>query len=245
MKSMDDGPSPVTDTCRGAWASLHLSVMDRDQRAGLRKSGEGLRVERQDRDDLRGRSPEQVRELREQAAQSAAVCADCFTPLAATASATMVERRVLIPAKVDGPTRFPQVLAALGGPRKPDHPASYYERWLRVPICLLCWLRMIGDSWLLHPRDYERLRCDGCVRPMRVKPRCWDGPYLSERICCRDCARAATNARARKRRRVQHEQAVCIVCHQTFTPRREDAFMCSNRCRQRAHRMRHAPARPD
>ncbi len=97
-----------------------------------------IRTKRQDRDDLRGRSPEQGRELREQAAQLTAVCADCFAPLTATASVTMVERRVLIPAEVDASTRFPNVLAALGGPRKPDHPAGYYESQLRVPVCLLC-----------------------------------------------------------------------------------------------------------
>jgi hypothetical protein len=45
-----------------------------------------IRTKRQDRDDLRGRSPKQARELREQAAQLTAVCADCFAPLTATAS---------------------------------------------------------------------------------------------------------------------------------------------------------------
>jgi predicted nucleic acid-binding Zn ribbon protein len=31
---------------------------------------------------------------------------------------------------------------------------------------------------------------------------------------------------------------VCVVCGRSFTARRSDARICSNRCRQRRHRQR-------
>jgi hypothetical protein len=53
---------------------------------------------REDREDHGRRSPEEVRELREQAAKSATVCADCFEPLANNATVTIHRRTVFIPA---------------------------------------------------------------------------------------------------------------------------------------------------
>ena len=43
---------------------------------------------------------------------------------------------------------------------------------------------------------------------------------------------------ARARRRVRHEQIDCAVCGELFTPKRNDAVTCSNRCRQRLFRQR-------
>ena len=82
----------------------------------------------------------------------------------------------------------------------------------------------------------ERCRCEACGRPLRVRrDRVW---YRTERVCCDDCRRSMRNARARARRRVRHEQIDCAVCGEPFTPKRNDALTCSNRCRQRLFRQR-------
>jgi hypothetical protein len=82
----------------------------------------------------------------------------------------------------------------------------------------------------------KRCRCEACGRPLRVKrARVW---YQTERVCCDDCRRSMLNARARARRRVRHEQIDCAVCGELFTPKRNDAVTCSNRCRQRLFRQR-------
>jgi predicted nucleic acid-binding Zn ribbon protein len=59
-------------------------------------------------------------------------------------------------------------------------------------------------------------------------------------VCCDDCRRSMLNARARARRRVRHQQIDCAVCGEPFTPKRNDAVTCSNRCRQKLHRQRHS-----
>jgi hypothetical protein len=174
-------------------------------------AGSAVRKAREDRDDLRGRTSEQVRELRQDAAQSAAVCADCFQPLMPTASVTMVHRRVIIED----------------------------EEYLRVPICLTCWLLTLRDrAW--H-NDLRRFRCAACARPMRIYHPSWwcHEPHLTERVCCADCLRKANNERARLRRRVRHDEIVCQRCGGLFVPKRSDAVTCSNRCRQALHRQRH------
>ena len=124
--------------------------------------------------------------------KSAACCADCFTPLAPTASVTMIRRRVL---------------TARG------------ETWLRVPICLTCWLVHLESktAWsraLLRLRgraDHNefafelngplgqlvRFRCGGCGRPIRSLGR----PVRSRRVCCADCARKVYNEYYPLRRR--------------------------------------------
>jgi hypothetical protein len=88
-----------------------------------KERGEPVRRARGERDDLRGRTAAEVRALREDAARSARLCADCFEPLSPSASVTMVRRPVLIPAR----TSF--------GHYYPEH-----RDWIRVPICLTCWL---------------------------------------------------------------------------------------------------------
>ena len=125
-------------------------------------------------------------------------------------------------------------------------------RYQRVPICILCWLDDIAASYFRCGRgngsyvlseECQRLRCDGCGRPMRVRSRRWNGPAFSERVCCVDCDRKAVNARANERRRVRHTKRACAVCGRQFVPTRSDARTCGNRCRQKLHRERHKGGR--
>jgi hypothetical protein len=166
-----------------------------------------------------------VRRLREQAAKSAACCADCFTPLAPTASVTMIRRRVV---------------TARG------------ETWLRVPICLTCWLvhlecetersrallRLRGradhNQFERELNELVRFRCGGCGRPIRSLIL----PVRSRRVCCANCARKVSNEYYRLRRRIKRQERACVVCGQSFVPKRRDALTCSNRCRQRLFRQR-------
>jgi hypothetical protein len=224
--------------------------MDWKQRQAFRRASEAagadVRRVREDRDDYGARTPDEVRALREQAARSATVCADCFQPLAPDASVTMENRAARVPAH-DLP--YP----TLGSGHVAEH-----DEWLRVPICLRC---SLVNMTLSRPRDnsrfvtllwseksgrvswtwdslksVKRCRCEACGRPLRVnRDRAW---YHTERVCCDDCRRSMLNARARARRRVRHEQIDCAVCGELFTPKCNDAVTCSNRCRQKLHRQR-------
>jgi len=216
--------------------------MEINRRRALQREGEArgkaIREARADRDDLCGRTPGEVRELREQSAKSATVCADCFEPLSPTASVTMASRPVLIPADTDWQGR--------------PVPEFYDRR--RVPICLTCWLINLqcdALSWtrdglggdqheneLLQSEEIRRLRCLGCGRPLRVDhPRRYSrGLHLSEQVCCRDCARVTSNQRNRLRRRVEHAKVKCAICKKPFIQKRSDAKTCSNRCRQKMFR---------
>ena len=215
-----------------------------ERRYRLKVAGAHITKAREERDDLRGRTPEEVRALRETTAKSATVCGCCFQPLAPTASVTMVGRPVTIPPRppAEGPSLFPGLLAAVMAHRGPPRPR---QQWLRVPICLLCWLTEIRGAgrWWGWTAGYERLRCLGCGRPMRVKgPETYHRRYelfINERCCCDDCLRKVTNERARLRRRVIHKDTTCEVCGKTFTPKRSDAVTCSNKCRQRLFRLNH------
>jgi hypothetical protein len=189
--------------------------MDREHIQALRNAGAEVAAQRENRADYGSRTPEDVHALREQAASTASMCADCFQPLAPTASVTMARRPVRLKA------------LSRHEPR---------ERWLTVPICVACWLltvrRFVGDI--------ERFRCEGCGRPMRARL-----PYRrlhhTERCCCEDCQRLTTNTRAReRRRRVQHSEIACEVCGKDFVPTRSDARTCSNTCRQKRHRQAHS-----
>ena len=199
--------------------------MDWKQRQAFRRASEAagadVRRAREDRDDHGARTAVEVRDLREQAARSATVCADCFQPLAPDASVTMETRPVL----TDRGT----------------------ERWRRVPICLRCWLVNMTPSrrksWIndrtWRAKSVRRCRCEACGRPLRVDRGLYHRDlYQTERVCCDDCRRSMLNARARTRRRVQHQQINCAVCGEPFTPKRDDAVTCSNRCRQRLFRQR-------
>jgi predicted amidophosphoribosyltransferase len=79
---------------------------------------------------------------------------------------------------------------------------------------------------------------------MRVyRPPDWKrGLHHSERVCCADCLRTMSNARANEQRRVRHVEINCEVCGEEFTPRRGDATTCSNASRQKLYRQRHRGA---
>jgi predicted nucleic acid-binding Zn ribbon protein len=225
--------------------------MDWEQRQAFRRTrkaaGEDVRRQRQDRDDYGARTAVEARALREQAAQSATVCADCFQPLPPDASVTMENRSVRVPAH-DLP--YP----TLGSGHVAEH-----DEWLRVPICLRCWLvkmtlsrprdnsRFVTllwseksgrVSWSWRAESVKRCRCEACGRPLRLYRDLYQ--YHTQRVCCDDCRRSMLNARARVRRRVRHQQIDCAVCGEPFTPKRNDAVTCSNRCRQKLHRQRHS-----
>jgi hypothetical protein len=170
-----------------------------------------------------GRTHEQARDLRHQAAQSATCCGECFRPLSATDSVTMVTCNI-------------------GRRRNPY--------WLRVPICLDCTLDGIklwrfgrNEGFYETPR-WHRTRCLNCSRPLRVYPQprhmFSTRPLLSRnaRTCCADCQRAVRNKSNNLRRRVRHEPMACIECGRSFVPKRADATTCSNKCRQALHRSR-------
>jgi hypothetical protein len=168
-----------------------------------------VRWARQERAEYHGRTEEEARELRMQAARSATCCSECFRPLAPMDSVTMQGRKV----------------------------SKHY--WPRVPICLLCTLNEViklrttdGATFYIPPR-WHRARCLNCGRPLRIY-----SLSLTTRACCFDCRRQAKNKRNAERRRVRHEPMTCIECGRAFTPKRADAVTCSNRCRQAQHRKR-------
>jgi hypothetical protein len=218
----------------------HSSVMDWEQierRRALRLQGTARGTDlRNARFDARwsgGRSATEVHVLRQQAAESATLCADCFTPLAPTASVTMVKRRIVVPRGTDR-----------SGRAVPEQ-----DEWLRIPICLTCWLFDLEALWLqlaARGRDHNtpwqlqglmRFRCEVCRRPMRW-PAVW--PWRSRRVCCADCSRKVDNEYNRLRRRVRHRERPCAACGVPFLPKRSDAVTCSNTCRQSLHRQRHS-----
>jgi hypothetical protein len=105
------------------------------QKAECDYAGRATRKTREARRDLGTRSPEKVRQLREQAAKSARVCADCFEPLAPDASISIVQRIIEhVPERYNG---VGQLLPAA-------------KRVRTVPICIACWLIVLGKPrwWL-------------------------------------------------------------------------------------------------
>jgi hypothetical protein len=162
-----------------------------------------------DADDLREK---RERELRWQAAKSAAICGQCFHRLAASDSVTKY-----------GPLTAPICLLCsltdikLRRWRGCD---AYHEQpqWHRTR-CLNCGRPL--RIQLPFGRYLENWR-----------------PSLNERCCCRDCQRAVRNKRNAERRRVEHQPMTCIECGRSFIPKRDDAVTCSNRCRQAQHRKR-------
>jgi hypothetical protein len=179
------------------------------------------------------RSADEIKTLRLAARDRAAVCADCFAPLAPEASVTMRWRFV--------------------GANAAEH-----DHLARVPICLHCWLvelmrppelyRFRGARpWQqdeAEPRlssilnEVRRLRCEGCSRPMRVEVRRIHRLTRSERCCCNQCFRAVVYRFNNQRRRVRHQPIACVVCGTTFTPQKANATTCSGKCRVKLHRLR-------
>jgi hypothetical protein len=212
------------------------------QRHKAKAAGEPVRRAREERADCGERSPEEVRKLRQEAAQSATLCADCFEPLPRGASVTMTGRKIFCPAVPAG-----------GG--LPGFPAEWCH--LHVPICVTCWLIGIereARERVERPffrkeyrcdrhvheaagvRGLRRLRCLGCRRPMRLHV--GSKLHLKDQVCCADCDRMRIKRRDSERRRVRHDEITCEVCGDLFTQARSDAKTCSNRCRQRLHRRR-------
>jgi hypothetical protein len=115
----------------------------------------------------------------------------------------------------------------LGGRESPLRP---------VPVCLICTLD--ANPWFNHADhpnydlSWQRMRCHGCGRPMRVDA---SVKFGTPRTCCDDCARATQYRQNNLRRRVKHERIVCVECGESFAPTRRDAQTCSNRCRQARH----------
>jgi hypothetical protein len=133
------------------------------------------------------------------------------------------------------------------------------KEWLRVPICLTCWLidlqrnmqrraavmrQLIGHGDRHEQEQFDieqiaRRRCLSCGRPLRL----YRPMYLNELVCCTECERKARNERNRVRRHVKHQPMRCLVCRNSFVPTRTDAQTCSNTCRQKLFRQRHRKPR--
>jgi hypothetical protein len=141
-------------------------------------------------------------------------------------------------------------------------PYPEHTRWIRVPICLKCWLidlQSSAQSWrYLFPhidqhdrehhelREIRRRRCLGCGRPLRLyRPSHYSRDlYMNEKVCCSECERKARNERNRVRRRVKQQPMRYLVCRKSFVPTRADAQTCSNTCRQKLFRRLRRKPRP-
>jgi hypothetical protein len=177
------------------------------------------------------RSADEVKRLRLEARERAAVCADCFAPLAPMASITMKWRLVQhVPEQTFGAY------------------ASEQEHFAMVPICLHCWLVDLERSRRQDeatPRlssiinEVRRLRCEGCRRPMRVEVRLFHRRLSRRERCCRkDCFRAAYRRANNLRRRRIPAAKTCAVCGSVFAPRKSNATTCSGKCRVKKMRIR-------
>jgi hypothetical protein len=139
--------------------------------------------------------------------------------------------------------------------------AYFSERLLNVTmntLCAVCWKTfppgqtMVLDPsrkrtgfgvWSLcmscfgrepNPMDWVLKKCIHCRRPLFVSIE--NPPPV---IACSDSCR--NTARAKERRRIAREKTGtqgCLVCGKQFSPKRTDARVCSNACRQRAYRQR-------
>jgi hypothetical protein len=196
--------------------------MDYEQRRAAEITGADVRERRMAWFHGRGRSPEQVRELRQAAAKSCTCCAQCFAPLSPSASVEV--RWFAMPDRVTDRALESRLNYRAGWN------GAHYERreWLRAPICLLC---SIDNQSYQRPL---RFRCLGCGRPIRHRD---SRLNRNDQVCCADCERKVRNERNRVRRRVVHEPRKCSECGEYFVPKREDAETCSNKCRQAKFRI--------
>lgn len=78
----------------------------------------------------------------------------------------------------------------------------------------------------------EPLPCERCGRPVRTPRR----HKLKLIVCGKSCRVAIFNAQARMRRALAPR--ACVVCGQSFTPKRSDSRYCSVGCKQSAYRRR-------
>jgi hypothetical protein len=151
-----------------------------DWKAEWKAAGVAIRRAREARRDHGGRPADEVKRLREQTAETAAYCADCFTPLAPNQSVTLVSRVIEhVPAAYSGIDTF-----------IPPH-----DIVRAVPICLTCWLSSMANRSAWWSLETLRLRCEGCGRPLRVESKPYHRLPLRERCCCAACLRAALRRR--------------------------------------------------
>jgi hypothetical protein len=157
--------------------------------------------------------------LRMAAHNSASVCGECFRPLKRKEAVTMDERL----------THFPAYkLLGLD--------FSESDKWIRVPVCRACEPWREDDR--LRRMEHHRCANADCHRLMRSRYRA--SKTLEAQTCCWDCAETVRRQRA-KARRCKHKRE-CVVCGETFIPRRSDAVTCGSRCRMKRYRQRQAVA---
>jgi hypothetical protein len=187
-------------------------MLDLRERRARRAAGEAVR---EGREVLRRRwrDYQDHERLREVAAEGAGICGECFAPLRATDSVTLV--------RVVHGRRWLFVPVCL-----PCWLSDGSQNW---------------DPDSLSYEAVERFRCDGCARPMRVSSRRYRRIAYRWHCCCGQCFRKVTLRRASERRRVCHEKKACVVCGGIFVPRKSNARTCGVRCRQQLHRDRHLP----
>jgi hypothetical protein len=92
------------------------------------------------------------------------------------------------------------------------------------------WGDWFGDYLKKHWR--EPLPCDHCARSIRIPRR-----YKLKLIVCGEACRRAIYAAQAKLRRAHYPEP-CIVCGESFMPKRTDSRYCSSACRQAAYRNR-------
>jgi hypothetical protein len=185
-------------------------MLDSRERRAWRAAREAVREAREVL-GCRWRDYQAHERLQEVAAEGAGICGECFAPLRATDSVTLV--RVVHGRKwLHVPVCLPCWLS--DGSQDPD--SLSYEA-------------------------VERFRCDGCGRPMRVSSRRYRRIAYRWHCCCEQCFRKVTLRRASERRRVRHEEMACAVCGEMFVPGKSNAKTCGVRCRQQLHRDRRLP----
>jgi hypothetical protein len=233
------------DLIGGAFSGQFAVMATREQIADWQAGGRAVRQQRETRETYGDRPADEIKRLREAAAESAACCADCFALLAPNQSVTLTTRAIEhVAAQYNYSGKF----------------IRDYDRTAAVPICLSCWLtdNVTPPAWLIGlgrgervrhhaevhaepvPPDWrlQRLRCEGCGRPLRVESKRGRRLPLRERCCCALCLHKATLKRANERRRVRHAPIACVVCRKKFVPKQSTAKTCSNKCRQALHRRR-------
>jgi hypothetical protein len=97
-------------------------------------------------------------------------------------------------------------------------------------ICMACFKEEATDSETTKLERFER-ECHGCGEPILTPMR---GPWAWQ-----TCSTRCNQRYARKRK---HQWRQCKACKQGFTPTRNDARFCSDKCRQWHYRRRKAAA---
>ena len=111
----------------------------------------------------------------------------------------------------------------------------YYKFGYRsiVPACQRCKANPPAKGEHLFERFFSAQPCCHCGRPVFVDRHRKGLRYF---VCSESCRRKA----ALQARRPEPKLRPCIICGQTFTAKRKDAFLCSAACKQKAYRRREA-----